>query len=369
MKFIVLKENLEKALAVTGRSISTKSQLPILSFLLIEAKGSNVIFSANNLELGVVFTIPAKVEQEGTTAVPGKLLFEFVNSITAEKVECTLTEKNFTLVAGKTRASFTTTNHTDFPTLPDVVPTKNILPFPKIKAAITRVAFASSTDETRPVLTGVRTTITNGVLMMTATDGYRLSREEVKIPEYQSDFSAIIPAQSLTEIVRIATDLKTEEIGLTVLENKNQVVFSLPSCHIYTRLIDGEFPGVDKIIPTGFKTRVVVERDIFTQAVKTASLFARGAANIVKVVVEKDGLRLSANTPQVGEDTDFIEAKVEGEGMEVAFNFRFLLDLLANFPDEAIVFESTGALNPGLFRTTKASSTFIHIIMPVRVQG
>ena len=137
----------------------------------------------------------------------------------------------------------------------------------------------------------------------------------------------------------------------------------------YTRLLEGEFPNIEKIVPVGFKTRVVVDKDLLTAGVKTTSLFARGAANIIKVKIEKEGLRLSANTPQVGEDEDFVEAKVEGEEVEVAFNFRFLLDLLANFPDKEVVFETSGALNPGVFKPASNKISFLHIIMPVRVQG
>ncbi len=138
---------------------------------------------------------------------------------------------------------------------------------------------------------------------------------------------------------------------------------------LFTRIIDGEFPNVEKIIPSSFKTKVTVDCNEFTQAVKTASLFARGAANIIKIKIEKEGLRLSANTPQVGQNEDFVEAKVEGEESEIAFNYRFLLDLLANFPEESLVLESSGPLNPGVFKPSKPTPSFLHIIMPVRVQG
>ena len=143
----------------------------------------------------------------------------------------------------------------------------------------------------------------------------------------------------------------------------------MPDTKIYSRLIDGEFPNVEKIIPDSFKTRVILDKELFTQAVKTTSIFARGAANIIKMKIEKEGLRLSANTPQVGEESDYVEAKVEGEESEVAFNFRFLLDLLSNFPEKELVFESSGPLSPGVFKPKSDKISFLHIIMPVRVQG
>ena len=163
--------------------------------------------------------------------------------------------------------------------------------------------------------------------------------------------------------------MKAEEIGFSVIENKNQAVFTMSNTTVFTRIIDGEFPNIEKIIPSSFKTKVTVDCHEFTQAVKTASLFARGAANIIKIKIEKNGLRLSANTPQVGQNEDFVEAKVEGEESEIAFNYRFLLDLLANFPEENLVLESSGPLNPGVFKPSKPTPSFLHIIMPVRVQG
>ena len=170
-------------------------------------------------------------------------------------------------------------------------------------------------------------------------------------------------------MVRIAVEVKAEEVGFSIIENKNQVVFILPNILIYTRLIDGEFPNTDKIIPQSFKTKIIVEKEQLTSAVKTTSLFARGAANIIKIKIEKDGLRLSANTPQVGEDEVFVDAKVEGEESEIAFNFRFLLDLLANFPEENIILETSGSLNPGVFKPASTKLSYLHLVMPVRVQG
>ncbi len=373
MHLTVLKENLIKALITVGRSISIRPQLPILSNILLKTEENRLKISATNLELGIVYTIGAKIEKEGEVAVPGKLIIEFINSLKTDKIELKLEDHNLSVKSGKTQATFTTTSPTDFPPFPDIPATKKNLPLEKIKGAITRTVFAASTDESRPVLTGVKTDISNGTLSLWATDGYRMSMEKAVFPNKEEELHAILPAQSLMEVVRIAQEVKAEEVGFSIIENKNQVVFYLPDILVFTRLIDGEFPNVEKIIPVGAKTKVVVDRELLAQSVKTASLFARGAANIIKIKIEKEGLRISANSPQVGNDEDFIEAKVEGEETEIAFNYRFLLDLLANFPDKEIVLETSGPLNPGVFKpvTTSTSNggSFLHLIMPVRVQG
>ena len=373
MHIFVLKENLVKALSIVNKAISIKPTLPILSNILLKTENNQLKLSATNLELGLVVTLGAKIEQEGEITIPGKLLTEFINSLTTEKIELVLKDNNLIVKTDKTHASFTTSSTSDFPPFPDVPKNGKTFPINKIKEAILRTVFASSSDESRPVLTGIKTIISSGIMSFTATDGYRLSINKVEITDKKENLEIILPATSLLEVIRIAEILKAEEVGFFIIENKNQVVFTLSGVNIFTRVIDGELPNVEKIIPVEFKTKVTIDRDQLFQSVKTTSLFARGAANIVKIKVEKDGLRLSANTPQVGSDEDYVEAKVEGEEMEIAFNYRFLLDLLNNFPEELVIFESSGSLNPGVFKpvNTKQSTigSFLHLIMPVRVQG
>lgn len=367
--FTVLKENLNKVLAILSRNIPSRSQLPILSNILLKTEDGQLKIAVTNLELGLIFTVPVKIEKTGEITVPGKLLTEFINSLTTDKIEFILEGTSLIVKTEKTKAVFTTIPSGDFPSFPDVPKDLDKFPLDKIKNAISRTVFAASIDEGRPVLTGVRTTIAQGKITLAATDGYRLSLEQIDIPDKKREIKIILPARSLAEVVRIAMELKTEEIGFSVIENKNQAFFTLPNGVIFTRLIDGEFPNIEKIIPQGGKTRIEIGRDDFTQAVKTTSLFARGAANIIKIKIEKNGLRLSANTPQIGEDEDFVEAKVEGEEGEIAFNYRFLLDLLINFPEENLIFETSGPLNPGVFKPVTSTLSFLHIIMPVRVQG
>lgn len=369
MKVLILKENFTKSLSIVSKGLSLKPQLPILSHILFKAKNNQLQLFSTNLELGIVYSTPAKVEEEGEVAVPGKLITEFVNSLYADKIELSSTEKNIQVKAGKTQASMAIGNPSDFPPYPNPSTVHKKLNFSKIKDAILRTIFAASTDEGRPILTGVKTSIADGKLTLSATDGYRLSKEQVDLGGKAEPLEVILPAQSLLEVVRVAAEVEAEEVELSIIENKNQVVFGLPHTQIFSRLIDGEFPNVEKIIPSGFKTKITVSREDFQQSVKTTSIFARGSANIIKVKTEKDGLRLSANTPQVGEEEDFVEAKVEGEETEIAFNFRFLLDLLSNFPDKDLVLESSGALSPGVFKPKSPQPAFLHIVMPVRVQS
>ena len=368
MKLLILKDNLTKALSIVGKGLSQKPQLPILSHLLLKAQKNQLELFATNLELGIVYTAPAKVEKEGEVAVPGKLLIEFISSLITDKIEIESGENNLQIRTNKTKGSLAIGNPSDFPPFPKPEEAAKKIPLAKIKDAILRTVFAASLDEGRPILTGVKTSVSQGKLLLAATDGYRLSREEVDLQE-AVDLNVIIPAQSLTEMVRIAEILDARELEIMIIVNKNQIVFALPNTRIFTKIIDGEFPNIEKIIPTGFKTKVIINRDMLSQAIKTTSIFARGSSNIIKIKIEKDGLRLSANTPQIGSEEDFVEAKTDGEETEIAFNFRFLQDLLNNFPEKELVFESLGPLNPGVFTPKNEKISFLHIIMPVRVQS
>lgn len=368
MHFFILKENLDKILSIVGRNISSKPQLPILSNILLKTQDNQLKITTTNLELGIIFTTGAKIEKEGEITVPGKLLAEFVNNLNPGKIEFVLEGTNLLVKTDKTKASFATISALDFPTFPKKFEIRHKFKFEKIKDVVFRTVFAASLDEGRPVLTGVKITIAENKMMFTATDGYRLSMENIVISEKKEDFQVILPARSVAEVVRIAQETKTEEIGFSIIKDKNQAIFNLGKTLIFTRVIEGEFPDIQKIIPVAFKTKAIIDKDQFVKAVKITSLFARSSSNIIKIKIQKNGLQIKAATPQIGENEDFIEAQVEGEETEIAFNFRFLLEMLSNFPEEKVVFETSGALNPGVFKLPSLTSSFIHIIMPVRVQ-
>jgi DNA polymerase-3 subunit beta len=200
-----------------------------------------------------------------------------------------------------------------------------------------------------------------------ATDGYRLSvKREAIVVEGLS--GAVVPAKALHEIVKIAAEEKDEKSIHIGGAGGNQAGFVIGDTTLLTRLLDGEYPSFDRIIPKSFTTRALIDKELFFRAVRSAAIFARDNANIIRLTLDKQKIVVSANAPQVGENKIELEAKIDGDGGEIAFNSRFLLDFLTNFPDDEVLFEMTGALNPGVFRPVKDES-FLHIIMPVRVQS
>ncbi|HUV72421.1 MAG TPA: DNA polymerase III subunit beta [Clostridia bacterium] len=371
MKIQVLQENLNKGLNIASRSISTKAQLPILANVLLQTDNNRLRLSATNLETGITLWTGAKIEKEGEITIPAKIFSEVVSSLPAGKVDLEITGNSLNLSCEGYQASLNGISASEFPKLPGYSKEALFsLPAEKLLGAINQVAFAAATDEGRPVLTGVLFKISQKKLSLVATDGYRLSLKEIELSQpVKEEVSLLLPAKTLMEVSRLIGEEKGDKgvVQMGFTKEQNQVVFVFPELELFSRVIEGEFPDYQKIIPQNLETKAILDKESFSRAVRLVSIFARDAANIVKLKVDKSSLELSANSPQVGENKNSLEAKVEGNGGEIAFNFRFLQGFLGAIPEGEVSLEMSGSLNPGIFRSQKEKE-FIHIIMPVRLQ-
>lgn len=374
MKVSVLQENLSKALVLVSRSVASKAQLPVLNNVLIATDKGRLKLSATNLETGINFWLGAKIEKDGAISIPAKILTEFVSSLPAERVDLEAKENTLSINCGSFKANFMGISAGEFPAVPTLKDKETVLlSSTDLLKSVSQVAFAAAQDEGRPVLTGVLLTIREGKLVLAATDGYRLSfkkMEETKGIEEVKEFKKglIIPGRTLVEVTKIITNQDQERgIGLTITSNSNQVIFSSNEAEVVSRLIEGSFPEFEKIIPEKGTTKVIMETENLMRAVRTASIFARESANIVRLKIGKSGVTVSANAPQLGDNMVGVEAKVEGEENKIAFNSRYLLDFLNVISAEQISLEMTSPLNPGIFAPL-GDKSFLHIIMPVRVQ-
>lgn len=370
MKIQILQENLAKGLTIASRTVSTKAQLPILANILLEAKNSGFFVSATNLEMGVNLNLGAKIEKEGKITIPARVFTEVVSSLPAGKIDLEVEGSLLKIFTSNYQATFNGIPAEEFPRLPTYKEEELIsLPADKLLEAIDKVAFAAATDDTRPVLTGVMFKIEGKSLSLVATDGYRLSLKNIGLSQnVEKNVSLLLPAKSLIEVGRVISEgRKEKEIKIGFTEDQNQVVFIFSEMELFTRLIDGDFPDYQKIIPVDFKTKISVDKESLAREVKVVSIFARESANILKIKYNKDFLEMSANSPQVGENKSTLEAKVEGEEGEIAFNFRFLQSFLGVVEEGEVTLEFSGSLSPGVFRSTKDES-FLHIIMPIRLQ-
>lgn len=364
MKAVVLAENLQKKLSFTTHAVSSRIQLPILSNVLIEAKEGSLVISATDLEIGIEAHIPATIEEEGATTVPARLFLEFVTNLPQDKVSLQTVEEGLEISSKRTRAVLQTTTKEEFPTLFENKGTKVFSMEPGMfKEAFEKIVFAASIETTRPALSGVLVKRTQEGVILVATDGYRLSCDVIstETPLAQGA-KLLIPAK----IIREALSLGGQgEVTLYVYEESHQVIFEQNDVILVGRLIEADFPNYEKILPTDFATQARFDRENMLKAVKTTTIFAREVANVMRLAINKEKIIVSAKTPSLGENTAEVEAQVKGEENEIAFNGKYLLEVLSHLSENELVFEMTGPLNSGIFKSPKFPH-FLHLIMPVR---
>lgn len=373
MKAVVLQENLHKGLTIASRFVASRVQLPVLSNVLLATEKGRLKISATNLEAGVSVWVGANIVKEGSLTVPSRLLTEYVASLPAGKVELQVKESKLELESGSFRADFQGLSAGEFPALPKTDEKNSLcLSVKLLSETISQVAFAAAADEGRQILTGVLFLVKEGELQVVATDGYRLSLKKIKAEKELTERSElksglILPAKTLNEVVRLVSDMTEETVRLSITPESNQVVFGLDEATVASRLIEGDFPDFAKIIPGKGSGVVEIDTEELTRAVKMAAIFARESSNIVRLKAEKSSLKISSNSSQAGGNVSEIEAKIEGKFEGIAFNSRYLLDYLATVSAERLCLEVSGPLHPGVFTSPKDPS-FLHLIMPVRVQ-
>jgi DNA polymerase-3 subunit beta len=368
MKITFLSDNLQKKISFLNHAVSSRGQLPILSNFLLEAKDGKLIISATDLEIGISSSIPVNIETEGRTTIPAKNFSDLLTNLGSQKITLHLDGDTLTLKGEKINASFQTMPAEDFPKLYEEKGEElTTLKKTEIEENVLRVVFAAAQDSNRPALSGILLDDDKNMVTMVATDGVRLSlqknvfktKEGLKKP-------IVVPARIIRELLSIKEDEGVVRVFIS--EENNQILFAQGETTLVGRLIGAEYPDYEKIIPAQFETKTDLNREQLLNAIKICTVFARETANIIKFTLKKDKLIVSANSPSVGEDNVEVEAKTIGEENEIAFNAKYLLDVLTGVNKEELVFEMTGPLNPGVFKI-KDDDSFLHLIMPIRVQG
>lgn len=363
MHIHILQENLSKGLSLVSRYTSNKSQLPILANVLIDAQAEGVTLLATNLEMGIRVDIGGKTEKTGQITVPAKNLTEFISSLSVETLELKSEGEKLKISGSKSSATFSTIDAKEFPIIP--TPTGKNLDIDNqlIKQVAVEVAFSSATDESRPVLTGVKFEKQDKNLVVTATDGFRLSRKTLLSTEnFSLSTSLILPARTIMELARVGEE---EKISMEVVSQNNQVIFTSGKTQIISRVLEGNFPDVDKIIPKEFRTQVTVDRSELLRTVRAASIFARDSNNIIKLEIRNEKLEIRASGGQTGESESIIDAEIDGEEIQISFNYKYILDFLSSQTSERIIMKFNEATTPAVFVAEKDPS-LIHLIMPVR---
>lgn len=373
MKLQVLQENFSKALNITSRFTSTKAQLPVLANVLLIAKSNKLIIASTNLEISVSLSIGAKVSKQGELTVPARVVADVVSNLIAGSINLQAEKERLTVSTQNISSQIAGMNSSDFPSVPHSAG-KGVIQFPKDEFldALSQVIFAASIDETRPVLTGVLFVFSKNHLILVATDGFRLSRKKIKLKVPSSYENVILPKSALSELTRLSDD--NGSISFSFRKSDNQVVFGFPNATMASRIIEGEFPDFEKIIPTKSSYEIYLDREELLRAVKLASVFARDSANVIKVQVKKSSLMISAESSQSGSQETEVDAKVKTnkaltgkDSFIISFNFRFLEELLNAVTGDEVRIDFSDSNSPGVFTDPK-DKDFLHLIMPVRTQ-
>jgi DNA polymerase III subunit beta len=375
MNVSVMQENLARGLQTVSRAVSSRATLPVLANVLLRTENAGLKLTATNLEIGISCWVPGKIESEGEITVPAKLITDLVASLPNQRVDLVLSAKDRTLklTCAGSRASIKGIEADEFPVVAAVTdnPTTAV-PARDLRDALGEVVFAAASDESRPILTGVLTRFAGDTMTLAAADNYRIAVRTVGLARpVGAELAIVVPARSYAELIRVLPDSE-DPIEVTVTPNRSQVMFHAEGTDLVSRLIEGQFPNYEPVVPKrdAWTARAVVDREAFLAGTRRASIFARDSANIVKVEVGGEGsdgagIAITAHAADVGDNADTLEAAVEGQATTIAFNARYLVDVLANLGATEAVLELSGPLAPGVVRGV-GKDDYVHVIMPVR---
>jgi DNA polymerase-3 subunit beta len=362
MKLQVTRENLNKALNSVAKVANSRGTLPILANVLIKTSSNRLNISATNLDIAITHYIGAKVAEEGSITVPARLMQDFVSSLPEGIVELELKDTKLHVTTDQYQSVVNGIVAEDFPVMPAISSRQswNISAL-AFKKALQQVAFAASSDETRPVLTGILLQTNSSKLHIAATDSYRLAEKTIGLSK--KDVNLLIPAPAMQDLLRIIGD---EDEEMTITNDDQQALFKVGDIELVTRLLDGKYPDYRKLIPDNFATQATLKRADLINVTKVSSLFARESAGSVTIEVSEADKKLSIRSvaSQLGENTATAEAKVTGSG-SITLNSRYLLEALAVISGEDINFSFNGKLEPTLLHSP-SSKDYKHIIMPLK---
>jgi DNA polymerase-3 subunit beta len=368
VKLSVMQENLARGLSVVSRAVSNRS-LPVLTNVLLKTEDGGLKLTATNLEIGITYWVPGKIEVDGATSVPARLLTDLVNSLPGgEPIILELGDgETLHIRSGRFESNIKGISADDFPTV-QTAGERPITRIPQkvLRQALEETAFAAASDEARPILTGVLARFEGDQLTLAAADNYRIAVKTISILDPVEETSVVIPARALHELSRVLADVD-DPVAIVLAHARNQILFHLEGVDLVSRLIDGQYPNYQTVLPASHSTRVVLDREELLRAVRPAALIAHESANIVKLGVGLDGdpgITVSANA-EVGDHVGRIEADVEGDGTTIAFNARFLADVLQNIDAEQFALELNGPLSPGVFKPV-GDDRYVHVVMPLR---
>ena len=378
MKLSCLQENLSRGLSVVGRAVASRATLPITQNVLLETDRSMLKLSATNLEIAITTWIGAMIEDEGSITIPARLLSEFVNSLPSDRIDLELEPGSgvMRLVCGRAEARIHGASADDFPPIPQVEEgVAARVGSQDLKLAISRVAFAAATEESRPVLTGVEAKLSGNRFTLAAADGFRLAVQHGTLAEpVETDIGVIVPARTLNELSRLLGE-QDDPVEIMMVPARGQVLFKVGGVEVVSQLLQGTFPNYDQLIPQNFDNRSVFDLQKLLRATRTAAIFARDGSNIIRLQMmpgEEEGETgkavVSAKSEEVGENQGEVDTEtIEGGESKIAFNSKYLQEVLTVLERGQVALETTTSSSPGVFKPI-GTDDYVHVVMPMFVQ-
>lgn len=369
MKITILQSNFSKALSQISRVVGNRTTLPVLSNALIVAEKGGIKISATDLEVGITTHTTGKIEAEGKITLPARILSDFINNNKDQSISITTSGNIATLKSERFEAVIHGISAEEFPTVPE----SQDAPFISIEkeiflSALKKVIIAPALDETRPVLAGLFFSFSNKELILAATDSYRLAESKIKLQKPIEVKKVIVPTRTMNEVARILGNSDTAKEVLLYL-TENQISFKIGDTQIVSRLIEGAFPNYTQIIPSSSKIKAKTDLSEMVSAVKMSALFAKDSANNnIRFTIKDKIFTVSSTATQAGSAKSTIKADIVGDDLEIAFNAKYVLDVLGIFPQGSITIEFNNNASPCLVKTEK-DANFIYIIMPLKLES
>jgi DNA polymerase-3 subunit beta len=377
MKFVIEKEYFAEAISQVSKAVSARTTIPILTGIKMDLKSGGLTLTASDADISIQCFIPAEdgdktiidVQTEGSIVVPAKFFTEIVRKLPQYQVEIEVNDRYSTTIrSGPSEFNLNGLDPEEFPKLPQIAEDQVFsISSSLLRSMIRQTAFAVSTTETRPVLTGVLWTVQEGRFKMVATDSHRLATREalVEANDLLSLQNVVVPGKSLSELSKILQD-DNQIIDIVVTDN--QILVKSNNVLFYSRLLDGTYPDTSRIIPQSNKTEMVVPAKLFLESIERASLLAKdGKSNIVKLAtLGQNNIEISSNTPEIGRVTEHVEASmVNGEELKISFNAKYMIDVIKAIDSSEILIGFTGAMSPFIIKPVE-NDWMLHLILPVR---
>lgn len=377
MKLNIAKQELNEAISHVAKAVSSRTSIPILSGIKLEATDSGLTLTASDTEISIQNFIPAKqeerviieVQRTGSVVLPAKFFVDIVKKLPAEMIEIEVFEHFITMIrAGTSEVQLVGLDPEEFPLLPRLSEERLLqISSEQLNHMIRQTVFAASTNETSAILTGILWNITDDRLKLVSTDRHRLASSEVPIdrPDLAANRPVVIPAKTLNELYKILPD---EQIWVDIVFEDNQVLFRLDNLLFYSRVLDGTYPDTSKIIPTVFKTEFTIDTKLLTDALERAYLLSREErTNIVRLAsLDEQTIEVSSSSSELGKVTEQLEVdRFNGEPLRIAFNSKYMLDVLKVMDTARVHISFTGAMSPIIIRP-EGSDADLHLILPYR---